>query len=449
VKSRVSSFAIALAVIALVAIAVRVTFVVVVDPEVPRIGDASAYHLLANNLADHGEYFRPFDDQLLDRVRPTAEYPPLFPVLLAVPARFGAESVESQRLFLCFVGAATVVLVGLLGRRLGGPAVGLVAAGIAAVYPMLFQSEAILMAEALYALLVTVVLLLAYRAIDQPTSARFALLGVGIGLATLTRAEGLLLGAVLVVPLCWCLFALEPKRRAILAATALGVAVLVVVPWTIRNAVRLDAFVPVSNNVSTLIDGANCDAVYGGDQLGLWRETFSQFGDDARQKPQAVACFEGFDIGSPDFEEAEVADRHRDDGIEYARDHLGSSPKVMAVRWLRTFGLYDPSQQVDYESLEGRPRNWQMAGTVMFWVLMPFAVGGVVLLRRKRVPIWPLVSTVVVVSITAMLTYGQQRFRVAAEPAIIATAAVALVAIGRAVRPTRQPALPAQSQPAR
>ena len=304
---------------------------------------------------------------------------------------------------------------------------------------MLFQSEAILMAEALFVPLVTAVLLLAYRARERADPASFALLGVAIGLATLTRAEGLLLGVVLVVPLAWRLVSLASTRRVQLAGIALGVAALTVAPWTIRNALRLDAFVPVSNNVGTLIDGANCDQTYGGNLLGLWRETFSQYGDDARTRHQAEACFEGFDIGDPDFEEAEVAERHRGDGIDYARDHLGSQPKVMAVRWLRTWGLYAPGQQVDYESLEGRPRDWQMAGTVMYWVLLPLAVAGVVLLRRRRVPVWPLVATAVVVSITAVLTYGQQRFRVAAEPAIVVLAAVTLVTLARRVVPDRTP----------
>ena len=447
--ARWSRFAVALCAIALVALAVRIIFVVVVDPDVPAIGDASAYHLLANNLAHHGEYFRPFDDQLLHRVRATAEYPPLFPALLAVPARLGATSVESQRIFMAFVGAGTVVLIGLLGRRVGGARVGLVAAGLAAIYPMLFQSEGVLMAESVFVPLVVVTLLLAYRALADPSTGRFALLGVAIGLTTLARAEGLLLGLLLVVPMCWCLWKLDRGRRAVLAVTALGVALLVVAPWTIRNAVRLHSFVPVSNNVATLIDGANCDAVYSGDQIGLWRATFTPDGETDRSLPQAVACFEGFDIADPDFDEAEAADRQRDDGLDYARDHLGSLPEVAAVRWLRTFGLYDPSQQVDYESLEGRPSGWQWAGTVMYWVMVPFAVGGTVLLRRRRVPIWPLVAPVVAVSITAVLTYGQQRFRAGAEPVIIVAAAVALVAVGRALRSRAPTAPPARSQPAR
>ncbi len=44
-----------------------------------------------------------------------------------------------------------------------------------------------------------------------------------------------------------------------LAAIAIGTAILVVVPWTIHNAVRLHAFVPISNNIGTAVDGANCD----------------------------------------------------------------------------------------------------------------------------------------------------------------------------------------------
>lgn len=44
-------FAIALGATGAIALAVRVAFDVVVDPVVPRIGDASAYHLLAEQLA--------------------------------------------------------------------------------------------------------------------------------------------------------------------------------------------------------------------------------------------------------------------------------------------------------------------------------------------------------------------------------------------------------------
>ena len=430
-------FAVTLAAIAVVALGIRIAFIVVVAPRVPTLGDAGAYHLLAEHLAHGGGYIRPFDDLLIHLQRPTAEYPPLFPALLSLPARLGAHSVDQQRIFLAFVGAGTVALVGLLGRRVASPAVGLVAAALAAVYPMLFLTEATLMAESLYVALVAALLLSAYRAYDEPKPARFAVLGVLTGLATLTRAEGALLGLVVAVPLVALLRGLSTRERAARIGLALGVAVIVVAPWTIRNAVRFHAFVPVSNNVSTLIDGANCDATYGGAQLGLWRETFSQYGAAARSLPQSRACFEGFDIADPHFDEAKAASAHTHAGTTYARDHLGSLPKVAAVRVLRTWALYAPGQQVSFESLEGRPRSWQMRGTVMYWVLLPFAVAGAALLRRRRRLLWPLAATAVTVTLVAAATYGQQRFRIAAEPALLVLAATALVELDRRVRHQR------------
>jgi 4-amino-4-deoxy-L-arabinose transferase-like glycosyltransferase len=427
-------FAVGLGAIALVALALRIVFVVVVAPAVPKLGDANAYHLLADQLARGLGYIRPFDNLLLHLHRPTAEYPPLFALLLSVSTRLGADTVEQQRIFLAFVGAGTVVLVGLLGRRVASGAVGLAAAALAAVYPMLFLPEATLMSESLYVLLVTLVLLCAYRVYDEPTPARFVVLGLAIGAATLVRAEGLLLGAVVVAALAIGLRSLPTRERLTRVAIALGVGIALLVPWTIRNAVRFHAFVPVSNNAATLVDGANCDATYGGSQLGLWRESFSTHGDAARTLPQAQACFEGFDIADPHFDEADVANKHLRAGASYARHHLGSLPKVAVVRVWRTWGLYAPGQQVSFESLEGRPRAWQMRGTVMYWILAPLAIAGAVLMRRRRRPIGPLVATAVTVTIGSALTYGQQRFRIAAEPAILVLAAVALVELVRAVR---------------
>jgi hypothetical protein len=354
--------------------------------------------------------------------------------------------VVAQRLLMGAVGTATVVAIGLLGRRVGGPVVGVVAAAVAAFYPMLFLSDAVLMAETPFLLLVTLALLLAYRAAAAPSAGRFVALGAVLGVSALTRAEGLVLAVVLVVPLAASLREQAWTRRVGLAAGAVVAAVALVVPWTVRNAVRLDAFVPISNNVGTAVDGANCDLAYSGDQLGLWRETFSQAGDQARELPQAEGCFEGFDVEAADFDEGDAASAHRRAGLEYARDHLGRVPAVMTVRALRTWGVFRPAQQIDFESLEGRPRRWQSVGTWMYWAILPAAVAGTVVLVRRRARVWPLLAPTVVVTATAALTYGQQRFRAAAEPSLVVLAAVALVHLGRRLAARQSPA---RSTPAR
>ena len=86
----------------------------------------------------------------------------------------------------CLVGALVIVVVGLLGRRVGGPRVGLIAAALTALYPHLLAADVSLMSESLYALVVGIVLLLAYRLMDRPTLAAGAALG---GLYALLRKK--------------------------------------------------------------------------------------------------------------------------------------------------------------------------------------------------------------------------------------------------------------------
>ena len=213
------------------------------------------------------------------------------------------------------------------------------------------------------------------------------------------------------VPLAW-------RRWRLVAAAALAAAV-VVLPWTIRNTVRFGEVVPVSNNIGSALDGANCGPTYSGPNTGFWLYTDSG------------ECFDGFaqdELAADD--EAAVARRHRDQGIRYARDHAGDLPRVAAVRVLRTWGAWAPWDQTERESLEGRPLGWQRVGTVAGWALFALAAAGVVVAGRRGLRRWPLLMTVVAVTVTTALTYGNQRFRAGAEPALLVLAAIALVRPG-------------------
>lgn len=423
-------FALTLLAVAVVALGVRLAFLAFGAPPVPRLGDARAYHLLANNLADGRGYIRPFDLLVVGRVHATAEYPPLFPGLLAAASFLGGRSVDAQRVVMCFLGTGTVVLIGLLGRRVAGAAVGLVAATLAAFYPMLVQPDAALMTETLFAFLVVAMLLLTYRVLDRPSMGRFAALGLVVGLATLTRPEGGLLGIALLVPAAVrCRGGGDARRRAMLGVAGVGLAVVTVLPWTLRNYARFDTFVPVSNN-SFVLEGANCDLTYHGPQIGLWRSTFT-LGSRPSADPQ---CFPGFEIDVDDFNEARVAAEHRARGLDYAREHAGRLPVVMGVRWLRTWGLFRPHQQVQVASLEGRSQAWETAGTWMYWSMLPLAGAGFVVGRRRGRRLWPLLVPLATVSLNTVLTYGNQRFRVAAEPTILLLAALALVVFADRLR---------------
>jgi 4-amino-4-deoxy-L-arabinose transferase-like glycosyltransferase len=417
------TFVVALLAVALGALVIRVLYNVVVDPQVARLSDATAYHLLGKNLADGRGYVRPFDLQLLGVSRPTAEYPPLFPAFLAALNTIGIGSVNAQQLALTLVGTTTVVLTGFVGRRAGGDTVGLVAAAIAAVHPMLFQPDGILMTESLTTMLVVACVLLAMRARAGPSIAAFVALGAALGVATLCRAEGLVLAPLLIVPVAIAARAERPGRRVAFAVSAFAVFAVVLAPWVAYNEHRFHAFIPVSNNLGTVLDGANCPLTYSGPYLGSWR---SEFGNE---RASAFTCFEGFHIEDPNFDEAKAAAASRRQGVDYLRAHKDRLPAVVLARLGRTWAVFRPAQQVNLGVLEGRNHRFETLGTWFHWLLLPFAAAGVVLLVRRRAVVWPLLAPVVTVSLVSLATYGSQRFRVTADPMLAVLAAVALVTI--------------------
>ncbi len=301
------------------------------------------------------------------------------------------------------------------------------AAAIAAVSPMLFLPDVTLMSETVFGFLVALALLLAVRAQGSPTPRAVATIGVVLGFATLTRAEGALLAVLLVVPLAVRIPGSVARRVGVVALGIAGV-VVVVLPWTIRNERTFHQLVPVSNNFGGVLSGANCRLTYSGPSLGSWRSTFGS-GD-----PAGGECFTGFNGRRPGFNEATAGAEQRRRGIDYAREHAGELPKVVLARVLRTFGLFRPDQQIQLDALEGRPEQWQRWGTWMEWAMYPFAAAGLVILVRRKAPAWPLVAALVSVVVASAATYGGQRFRIGAEPTIVVATATALVALVAGMR---------------
>src|SRR4051794_20231340 len=199
--------------ITVAAAGIRVAYVVAVTRHQEQLyGDQIAYARVAESLAE-GKGFR--DPFILDRTLPNADHPPLTSIL-ATPAyllfdrRDGADT--AARLIMAMVGAGTVFLVGLAGRRVAANVevdpdsrvarrVGWIAAGVAAVLPGLWIHDGLIMSEGPGALTVALVIWAAVRALDRPGGWRFAALGAAVGLSALARSESLILALILVVPL--------------------------------------------------------------------------------------------------------------------------------------------------------------------------------------------------------------------------------------------------------
>jgi 4-amino-4-deoxy-L-arabinose transferase-like glycosyltransferase len=386
-----------LAALGAVALVVRAVYVVAVARHSGLVGDAETYQLLARTVSDAQGYVRP--RELLNGINiPTAEFPPIYPLMLAALNLIGFTAPTWHRLFGAFLGAVTVLLIGQLGRAVGGDRVGLIAAAIAAVYPQLIVFDGSLGSEVLAAGLVTALVLASFRATRITHFLAAGLLG---GAAMLVRAELVLVLAAVLVPVAWKHWA----RRYAVLTLALGVAV-VVGPWVLRNEVSLGHPVVFTNNSGTLLSGANCDGVYHGDQIGLWRL-------------DCVPAPTGRD-------ETAWSSAQRSAGIDYARNHVDRLPAVGTVRVLRTFGMYDIGDQLKFESLEARPLQWLWYGWIGYLAVGLAALAGAITQLRKNRAVRVLLVPVAVTVLVSIAGYGNQRFRLPAEPMIVVLAALGI-----------------------
>jgi 4-amino-4-deoxy-L-arabinose transferase-like glycosyltransferase len=414
-----------------VALAVRVVYALAVAKTIPPRADTLVFSLLGSRLAEGKGFIKPFSDFMGHPV-PTALHPPLYPVYLAFWSLFGLDDLDSHRVVSCLLGAVAVVLIGLLARRLAGNLVGLLAAAIATVYPQLFMVDGTVISEALYAPLVALILILAYRLIATPTRWSAAALGLAIGAATLTRPEGLGFVVFVAVPAC---IAAMPKgpwwpriRQALpLALIVVAVPAVVVAPWVIRNAVVMHK-VELSSNGGPTLQETNCPETYYGRGIGF----------------AAGVCFTRSPCARIE-DETKRADCGSHEAKEYIRSHLSRLPIVIAARVARVFQVYRVPDDLNYGQYWERRRDFSKVGFAMYVLMVLLLPFGFVALRRRRIPVWPLVMPFVLVTLSVAATFGYSRYRLPAEIPLVVFAAVGIDAIARWVRARR--AAPAAAPP--
>ncbi len=398
-----------------VGVVVRVVYVLTARRVSPQGGDAETFYRLGQGLAAGNGYVRPLELGLLGESVPTAEFPPLWPTLLAVFDVLGVGSRTGQRLVGTLVAASAIILIGLLGRAIGGPAVGAVAAWIAAIYPHFVVYGGSLLSEGVMLSILALVLLGVVRARSAPDDRSamrwWVTVSIAMAAAVMTRSEMVLLFVLLVLPAAWSSGDRSQRLRRI--AVVSSCTVIVVGAWTVRNLIALEGFVPLTNNSGTALAGSNCDAVYRGPQIGGWR----------------LDCVpEGDYLG---LGEVEVARINRDAGLAYIGDHVGELPLVVAARLGRTFGVWDVERTIFLGSLEDVDYEWLWAAWYGWLLIAPVAIAGAVVLRRQGGDLWPLLAPVVMVVAISVITYGNLRFRVAAEPSAAVLSASAIVAVWR------------------
>jgi 4-amino-4-deoxy-L-arabinose transferase-like glycosyltransferase len=366
-------------------------------------GDPRFFHEAGNLIAGGHGYIRPAPFMAHGREVATALHPPLYPLLVAAVSVLGVTDYTAQRAVVGgLLAAAIAIAAGLLGRRVGGPRAGAIAATLAALLPSLVAASGSGESEPLFGVIMLGALLLGYRMVERPTFAAASAAGALIGLAILTRSEGAILLAILPI-VAWRGRASPANWRRL--AAALVVCAVVVSPWLIRNSRAVGSPV-ISTNLGSLVAGANCPATYYGGHVGDW-----------------LHCYAPLQPGPTSRDEARWSSELVTRGLTYARHHAGRVPFVVLTRVMTTWSLGSlPSWNLPF----GMSPSFRWIAIGAYFPILVLGIIGAAVLRRRGTTIALLLVPVVLTTLIAATGWGSTRFRYTGELVLVVLAAITL-----------------------
>lgn len=406
--------------------------------------DAAAYAAIAKNL-DQGDGFTVG----ARATQPSTGYSPGLPLFVAgIYKVTGGVHERLARIVLALIGALAPLFAYLLARRLAQPSVlseplvdkgqrvegravvaGLIAALAVAIYPATIEYTGMLMTEPLAATLLAGAMLAILCAADGDSPWRWLVPGLTLGALALVRPEYLAIGLLLALLVFLRQRLHMPWRRALgtAAVVVLGI-VVVVAPWTARNAFALHRFVTVSTGGGQVLYAGTYLPSDGNPEkvgAGVVAEHPELFGPRALEKLRleqilarlAEATYPGME---PDQALSKMGKEQLRDDIEH---HTGEYIGFVATKIGRIWS-HGPRAIM-------RTPAWE----ALHWALLGLGLLGLVLLAYRRRWEALLVGAVfLAVTLVSALLVASPRRVLVLIPLLAACAGTATVWIAAAVR---------------
>jgi hypothetical protein len=296
------------------------------------------------------------------------------------------------------VGVVAVLFVGLIARRAAGHTAGAITVWIAAVYPPLVWSCSYVLSETLYTALAFAVVLLLCDGFDDGRSNGWKVWAAGIvAAAALLTREAMLF--FLVVGALW----LVARRRWSLAAALLAGVLVIVLPWTMRNAFVHGGFVVGSP--------------HGGVTFWTGNNELARGEGDMAANPVLRLQSREIEAQNPGLSARELDGLYYRKALEFISSHPFSWVWLEVRKVFYTIVPIGPSYRLHSPLYFG-------ASVVSYLGVLPFAVAGFLrLVRRDRPPIALLLMALSAVLLSLAL-FPQERFRIPViDPALIVCAA--------------------------
>ncbi len=405
----------------MLALALRVGFVATTSYH--AVNDAGTYNRFAATIATHGDYVTgdgPGTGAGGSR-GPTAYFPPGYPYALAVAdlldghASGHRAALAGERLENAALGTVTVALIGLLALQLAGPDAGLAALGLAAVYPPLIELSGLLVAENLLVVWELAAVLAALRARGSPHPWRWiAATGGLLGLATLTHENAAVMLLALAVPVAGAARAAGARPGRGVALLTLAAAAMIA-PWTIRNAVELHHFVPVSDETGITLRGAyNPSSAADPTVAWKWR-LFVKIPADAGVRRDAGR-----------LTEIALGDRLEHRALAYIAAHPSAPLRVAGDNLRRLLELEGAAAWQASARAVDLPVDDARIGVIGFWVLGILALAGCLTAAARSAPRWVWAVPVLLALSVVFVNVETPRFREPIDPFLLVLAGCAV-----------------------
>lgn len=379
-----------------------------VGPSATPYSDAADYDDISWNLAnDHG-----FARTTGGTSSPTAFRPPVVPWITSLLYRAVGHRYFAAVLLQCVIGALIPLMVGSLAGTLFGRPAALPAAWLAAFDPLLVFFSGYLLTEIPFAATLMLALLATFHWVRTPRLGRALGAGLLWGLAILSRPTALLMPALVAV-WSWVPMGLtvQPRERVRqLIALGLGV-VLVVAPWTLRNAIVFKHLIPVTTGGGRAFLDSNNPLV--------WEDPAMRGGAIGTYQIEPYASrFRGLSEPQADALASKL-------GWEYVRERVGQWPSIAMAKLGRFWRLRSEVAGTGSWRQEGgwlsRLTSWVDPLAAWSLVCFPLALWGAVhTLRGPRRWFQSLILlSILYFTLLSIVYWGSLRMRVPIQPLVM------------------------------
>jgi 4-amino-4-deoxy-L-arabinose transferase-like glycosyltransferase len=386
-------------------------------------GDGPEYAQLAHNLIFHGVFSSTSSPPLLPNISRT----PGYPAILAIFDYIGFRPLLIVRIAQFAMVALTAWLVYVIGREVADEWTARVAALFVGTYLPLLGLASYTLSEVTATLLTTLVVLLLIRATRRSPDSLMSAAGLGLALAALAyvRPEYELLVAIAAVALLLTGDGrFRSRQRWLRPAIVIGVFLVAVAPWTIRNASLTGQLIPLAT-------GSGVSLLESADQYaGTISDAMTT--NDWDKYLHQVSVIDSSVHGKPGPMRDVAAD------AAYTR----AAERIMARLSLTTVLERMPRREVYLWQTAAFPPNpkrdralFEGLGVVQYVILLVLMLIGAIASRRKLLRNWLLWVVAVYVSLLHLVFGEEGRYSVEARPALLVFAAIGAVACWRALRP--------------